>query len=157
MEVHGVVPGELIENDAALRGVLGFLSAAIKESGSDSLVDSNVDDFGVVLESFGDFLSDDLFEDPYFFVDLFLELIFGQSFPVDDQDRRHDVLFDSVYNLDGFVVVSPQPVIEDQLKLRVRNVVFSPQAIPAVGVYLSLLLVGRAHKRHREFPVQGRC
>lgn len=100
MEIHGVVSGEFVKYHASFVCVPGIFGTVIKKPCSNSLVDCNVNDFGVIFESFGHFLSDHLFENSHLFVDLPLELVFGQPLPVDDQNGGHDVLFDSIYDFD---------------------------------------------------------
>lgn len=154
MKIHGIVPGELVKDYTTFVCISCIFGTIIEKPCSDSFVHSNVNNFWVVFEDFRYFLSNDFFKDSYFFVDLSFELVFRQSFSVDDQYRGHYMLFGGIDNFHRFFVVGSEPVIEDKFKLRVRDVIFSPQTISAVGVNLSLFFVGCADKRYCKFTVQ---
>lgn len=49
MEIHGVVFSELIEDNAALTCIFRVLCGIVKKSSWDSFIDSQVDDFRVIV------------------------------------------------------------------------------------------------------------
>lgn len=153
MEIHGIVFSELIEDNAAFTCIFWIFCGIVKKSSWDSFIDSQIDDFRVIVQTFGNLFFDYFLQYSHFSIDLLFKLSFRDSLSVNDQNWGHPIFLNAINYFLGLFIVGFQPVIEYDFVLKIGQSIFPSDAISTMSVYFRLVLVGSSDERNGEFSI----